>query len=249
MRTTILTITTAEGNAVAGLLKDCGWGRIIELACQGSLMTMDAIKEALKEDFEYTSCVKYLKEDWSYNHSWYDLLQSEIDAGRPIIFRGDQGLLSKHIFILSGHDGEYRFYINWGWNGGNETHINEEGEKVDSYYLLSSMEWYPNLNYNLNHRAIVGISPTYPKGENISDLDFTEINGAKVFVEADENISLPASNKTLSIDYGGDVTFIAGEEIILNPGFSVEQGCSFSAKTNRESIMDLAVVSFPPTFY
>lgn len=241
------TSTTAEGNAVAGLLKDCGWGRIINLFCKGSLMTVDQIKTAISEDFDYNGSTKFLKGDWRYEDSWYNLLQSEIDAGRPVIFRGDARIDSAHIFILSGHDGDHRFYINWGWRGSYESH-SYEGTLVDSYFKLSNMEWYPDLGYNLNHRAIVGISPTYPKGENISDLDFTEINGAKVFVEADENISLPASNKTLSIDHGGNVTFIAGEEIILNPGFSVEQGCSFSAKTNSESIMDIALVSSPTVF-
>lgn len=247
------TSTTAEGNAVAGLLKDCGWERIINLFCGGSLMTVDQIQAAISEDFNYKGSTKFLKGDWSYGDSWWDLLKSEIDALRPVIYRGDKdlgnhGLVDKHIFILSGHDGTNRFYINWGWRGSKESIPKTFGK--EAYYYLPNLYYYedPYVHYTSNHRAIVGISPTYPKGVNISDLDFTEINGAKVFVEADENISLPASNKTLSIDHGGDVTFIAGEEIILNPGFSVEQGCSFSAKTNSESIMDIELVSYPTVF-
>ena len=63
---------------------------------------------------------------WDYTtEQWEDLIYSEIQANRPVLYSGNSGSAG-HAFICDGYDGEGRFHINWGWGG-----------HGDDYFLLS----------------------------------------------------------------------------------------------------------------
>lgn len=83
--------------------------------------------------------------------------------------------------------------------------------------------------------AIVGISPTYteeaPEDINIYDVLYIVVTGVKT-EDAQQNIELPASGKGLTIENGEDLTFTAGNSIILQPGFSANFGSKVRAQIN-----------------
>lgn len=56
--------------------------------------------------------------------TWNDLVHSELQAGRPVLYSG-----GGRQFLCDGYDGNGYFHINWGWKG-----------KYDGYYLMSTAQ-------------------------------------------------------------------------------------------------------------
>ncbi len=77
-----------------------------------------SIEEVLREKFGFN---KYVKSVYRGNYSikdWNDLLISELQEKRPVYLSGNGTGNSGHAFICDGYDGNGRYHINWGWNGG-----------------------------------------------------------------------------------------------------------------------------------
>ena len=110
--------STNEEDEIAHLLRDCGSASNMTYWCSGSWTTMNNIVDAFKNSFNYKGVKKQVRSKWSYGNAWEDLLRSEIDAGRPILYRGDKCDLcsEKHYFVLDGYDAndpDY-FWFNFG---------------------------------------------------------------------------------------------------------------------------------------
>ncbi len=236
--------TTAEGEAIAHLLKDCGNAADITYWCSGSWTTTNKIVDAFKDKFKYKGVKKHLKTDWEYGSAWEDLLRSELDNERPILYRGDKSDLStsKHFFVIDGYDAsdpDY-FHFNFGWGGAS----------YNLAYLYLNDITPSSYNFNKNQMAIVGISPTYtevaPDDANISDVSYTNVTGVNT-EEAQINISLPATGKDLTVENGGELTLEAGNSIKIKSGFHAKSGSKFRARINPDFTeeMDINV----PTWY
>ena len=96
--------------------------------------------------------------------------------------------------------------------------------------------------------AITGISPTYDENipTNISDVPYTSVSNTKI-VQAQQNISLPMSGKTLSVESGGNLSFIAENSITINPGFYAKLGGTFSVKNEAPTTIEMDITV--PTWY
>jgi len=84
---------------------------------------------------------------------WIDMLRNELDAGRPMIYRGGGTTTgANHIFICDGYTESDMFHFNMGHGGSG-----------DGYYLLStitgSTQSGSTLYYKYNQLAIMGITP------------------------------------------------------------------------------------------
>jgi hypothetical protein len=217
----------AQGDEVAHLLRDLGDAADFTYLCSGTFPIggTNYIVNGFNT-FGYSGVKKHVKEQWEYGTAWSDLIRSEIDNNRPVFYRGDQSDLSthKHFWVIDGYDSldpDY-FYCNFGWGyPGNTYNI--------SYQYLDDMTPGDH-DFNENQQLISGISPTLQSSLpwDINDVAYTAVY--TTIVEAAENdISLPASpGKTLSVENGGDLTLIAGNNIILNPGFEVKAGGKFA---------------------
>jgi hypothetical protein len=246
MPATLLNGQTAQGDAIARLLRDCGYATNMTYACIGSFTTMNNIEEALRTDFDFNATSLVRKSDWS-SSVWNDLIRTEIDCKRPVIYRGDKSDLStqKHIFVIDGYDAAdpnlFRFNFGWG----------EPGNWYNTGSVLSLGDITPeDYEYNKNQSAIIGISPTYhiPSNINITDISYTTIYGNRR-EEARQNIALPASGKNLTVENGGNLTLVAGNSITLKPGFHAKAGSQFTAKIDDSySIggeMEISVPGWP----
>lgn len=155
---------------------------------------------------------------------WDRIIYQELKHGRPVIYAASNSLNNSHTFICDGYDGNGLFHINWG----------KEGE-YDGYYRLqavnlSSLSTY---GFSLNHRAVVGISPSVADGNGdiqtgetpagtAGDLDVVEIyqmdcdNRWKVVRAAFENRG--------ASDYAGvvrlqlDGVYLSSEELYVAAG-------------------------------
>jgi hypothetical protein len=212
-----------SADEIAHLLRDCGDASDITFCCAGSWTTTNNIVSALTSHFDYKGVEKKVRTDWS-DASWGFLLQAEIDAGRPVLYRGDKADLSgeKHFFVVDGYSlNPTLYHINWGWNGSG----------YDGYYDIDDLT-PDNNDFTENQQAIVGISPTCSEiSQNINDLNYSLISSGEFKNEqARNNISIPSSGESLTIESGGELYLTSGNKIILSNGFSAKSGSIF--KTN-----------------
>ena len=231
---------TDEGEAISYFLKFCADYALTVFSCGGSFVIPNFMAMALRNTFVYRGADLENADDWG--NAWLQLIKTEIDCGRPVIYKGEKHLFSgeKHYFVIDGYQGLIPyFHINFGWTGTDN----------DYFYLddISSKPHHDNdFNFNRRHEAIIGLSPTYARYENITDIKTTEVDGFIWYENAQNNISLPAAGKNLTVKNCGALELVAGNSISLGNGFSVENGSIFSAYINPAfSNLEITVPSWP----
>lgn len=155
--------STAQKNAVATLMYHCGVSVDMNygLAATGgssayviSSASPDTIctEYALKTYFGYKNTLQGIKKANYTISNWMNLLKTELDSGRPIVYAGfgDGG----HCFICDGYDNNNYFHFNWGWGG-----------SYDGYFALDALNPTSggtgggSYSYNNGQQAIIGIEP------------------------------------------------------------------------------------------
>ena len=106
--------------------------------------TKDAAS-ALRKYFDYSNELYYASS--TDDQAWTDLLKSELDEGRPIIYGGNNGSDVGHAFNLDGYNGD-AFHVNWGYSGA-----------YNGYFLLNNLSPYENADYSKNGKAVLNIKP------------------------------------------------------------------------------------------
>ena len=153
--------TATEADAVAFLMKSCGYGVDMNFGTSASGAQGPRIAYALKKYFKYDgNCnVKYRM---AYSETeWADMVYNNLKNVGPVIMNGHEYEDAGHSFICDGYDGNGYYHFNWGWGG-----------MSDGYFSLEALD--PNahgigggagggFNYGLN--GIFGIQP--PTGEPI----------------------------------------------------------------------------------
>jgi hypothetical protein len=91
-------------------LYHCGASVGMQYDVESSAFTYK-VPYALMRHFNYAATAKYLEKE-DYENQWINMLKSELDEGRPLIYRG-----SGHAWVCDGYDSNDYFYMNWGWNG------------------------------------------------------------------------------------------------------------------------------------
>ena len=107
--------------------------------------------KALK-DFGFNSQAKSIKRANYTPERWNELLRTELDAGRPVMYAGFAVSQNGHGWIIDGYDNEDYFHMNMGWYGYN-----------DGWYLISSIKFVNrfgnNRFYNGVHNMILYMEP------------------------------------------------------------------------------------------
>ncbi|MBK8807943.1 MAG: thiol protease/hemagglutinin PrtT [Bacteroidales bacterium] len=225
----------SEGTEIANLLKDIGRSDAANMHywCTGSWTTQFNLHEALSEDFGYQAAELKDRDDWDYT-SWKELIRTEINVGRPVLYRGGDvidfsNFGDVHYFVCDGYDIDepHIFHFNFGW-----------GETIykDGYFQLNDITpgGIDESDYTVYQSAIIGLSPTYAHIScnsylsDIANLSYSSVLNKKLEV-ALNTITVPAVNKSLSVESGGDLELKAGSLIVLKPGFTAKIGSSLNA--------------------
>ncbi len=152
-------------NIVASLMYDCGIASKMNYAADGSGAYDWDQALALARNFQYDSlslrrCERSLYSD----DEWIDLIATEMEAKRPILFSGSSEASGGHAFVFCGMDSDGRVYVNWGWNG-----------DYDGYYAINSIK--PEYkgqtveDFSEDQSMNIGIRPmdiNGPQGEYVS---------------------------------------------------------------------------------
>ncbi|MDD2622748.1 MAG: thiol protease/hemagglutinin PrtT [Bacteroidales bacterium] len=166
--------SSTQKNAVATLMYHCGvsvdmnYG-ISSNGGSGAYVITSAspvthcTEYALKTYFGYKNTLQGLQKANYTQTNWINLLKTELDAGRPIIYAGfgDGG----HCFVCDGYDNNNYFHFNWGWGGA-----------YDGYFALNALNpggggiGGGSYSYNDGQQAVIGITPP-SGGSNPQDFD------------------------------------------------------------------------------
>ena len=208
--------TDANANAVATLMKYCGWAVEMDYGPDSGAKTKKILK-ALKSYFgfkEETTQVA-LRSLYTYNN-WVALIYNEIYQHRPVLFSG-QSKGGGHEFVCDGYKFDFDnntdyFHFNWGWGG-----------LSDDYFVLSALK--PNLQgaggsldlgdgFNSSVEAIIGIQKPEDEGTvaEIGKRDLgTELvlnsmttDHSSINIGSSTNISLNIKNNS-NEDYKGNI--------------------------------------------
>ena len=146
----------ASGIAVATLMYHCGISVDMMYGSSengGSAAYSEDVVDALKDYFNYDPNLQYVYKYYYTDEKWKDLLKTELNAGRPVYYAGDDGQAG-HAFVCDGYDANDYFHFNWGWGG-----------YCDGYYLIGNLApgtggiGSGNGSYNNNNIIIIGVQP------------------------------------------------------------------------------------------
>lgn len=158
---------TAPNDAISTLIYHCGVGQETNYGPDSSFSGSALIDTAFRKYFGYSSTAVWKwKADYPADQ-WQAMLRSELDAGRPLLYYGNNGGSEERFFICDGYSATGTLHFNWGSGG---TH--------DGYYDLTSLTPGP-YNYTFAQGAIFNLAPSQPSGnltmdfESVSDFSLT----------------------------------------------------------------------------
>ena len=106
-----------QADAVALLMRDAGISVNMDYSSIASGAYSFLVAQALAEHFGYsTEKMAYHDRECYTTPEWMELLASELQAGRPMLYSG-ASLTSGHAFVCDGMASDGYLHINWGWGG------------------------------------------------------------------------------------------------------------------------------------
>ncbi len=134
--------------AIAQLSYHCGVSVNMDYSPTGSGASTDDARDALVNHFRYKSSAQYRSRASYTTSAWNSLLVGELNAGRPVMYRGSaQNGSGGHAFIVDGFSGTNYFHMNFGWGG-----------SYNGYFYLADITPGSN-NFNYWQGMITGIEP------------------------------------------------------------------------------------------
>ena len=159
-------------SAIALTMRDIGHAVKMNYTPSGSGANMSDAVYAFETYFRYDQSA-YLAWKSSYSTvTWINTLKAEVDAGRPICYRGQNA--GGHAFVCDGYDAPDHFHFNWGWGGSYDGYFYLNDLTPGSYDFTSSQggifDLKPVRVPILTTAAISSITPTSAvSGGNITD--------------------------------------------------------------------------------
>lgn len=121
--------TTTQKNAVALLMKACGYSVDMDYGTDASGAVSSDLVHALIDNFGYDKGINYDHRDFYSYDQWVDKIYAEMAAGRPVLY-GGSGDSGGHQFVFDGfRASDKAFHINWGWSGA-----------YDGYFLVDALD-------------------------------------------------------------------------------------------------------------
>lgn len=160
----------AEANAVAVLMRDCGWMIFSDYGPVGSSGTSAFtvyIPAGLTTYMGYDKRVRTISRNGYTTSEWNSLMQGELESNRPVIYSGFNDNAG-HAFVLDGYTDQDYYRVNWGWGG-----------YCDGYFLLTALDpegqgaGGSEGGYNTSQTAVIGIQKD-DGGTNLEELRYSE---------------------------------------------------------------------------
>ena len=109
--------TETQKRAVGTLMYHVGVGCNMHYGVYESSASEVKLGNALATYFGYDKAISVEQRAfYSDDAEWEDMVYSELAAGRPVIYCGNNSNSEGHAFVCDGYE-DGRFHINWGWGG------------------------------------------------------------------------------------------------------------------------------------
>lgn len=132
-----LSYSDEEANAVAELMRECGYASRMIYSAQGSGANIYDAAHGMALNLQYDSlAMRVNTRAYFRDAEWLDMIRKDITAGRPIVYMAVDPEKLGHAFVLDGLDARGFVHVNWGWKG-----------DADGYFDFS---------------GIGGLNPSYP---------------------------------------------------------------------------------------
>ncbi len=181
----------AQENAVALLMKACGYGCKMYYRANESASSDVSAMDALRDYFGYD---KSMRADLRINYplkEWESMVYDNLAQGCPLLYSGTNGR-GGHEFICDGYSENGYFHFNFGWNGDD-----------DGFFRLSALN-YDDADgiilangYNVGQMAVFGIRPD--TGAPIKQEAYLSLYGDIAMPEADGSIWIQVSAMNNSV--------------------------------------------------
>lgn len=179
--------TEAQANAVAYLMKACGYSVKMDYGIDSSGALAMNISRALKRYFNYDGNLHYELRSLYSLSQWEDLIYDNLANVGPVIYGGASYIGGGHSFVCDGYDGNGYFHFNWGWTG-----------MSNGYFSLDALNPYSlgtgggeGGGYNFTQDAVLGIQP--PTGKPVEEQPVTLVQHGNLNAEIAPNDSLKFS--------------------------------------------------------
>ena len=154
MKDSYSSYTSAQGAAVATLMRYVGQaeGMMYGTAAAGGsgIYVSENYRIAdMFKAFGYKSTARNVTKSSYSTTNWNNLLQTELAAGRPLVYCAVSSQAGGHAFNVDGwRDSDSKYHVNWGWSGsGNNWFAMDAFKDTDGY------------TFNQSQQAIVGVEP------------------------------------------------------------------------------------------
>lgn len=222
---TIINGTEAQQNAVATLMKYCGYSVKMNYGPSSSSNSI-MVAKALTTYFDYDKETTRVVSRGCYTYAnWIDLIYHELKEGRPVVY-GGQSYGGGHEFVCDGYDKDTDlFHINWGWGG-----------TSDGYFVLSSLNpdeqgaggSSSNDGYHFGQDAVVGIQktegtgtkPDIPTNKYTLTINDISISHNEIALGESVDITLNVTNSGTEA-YDGDLLLVKGGYVFWGEMFII----------------------------
>lgn len=198
-------MTTSSPTDIARLMLHTGFSIGMDYGIGGSEAFTYNVPNAMHDHFGYVQST-YVERSSMSQSAWDQSLRQALDNGVPLIYRAPG-----HAWVCDGYSiyfGATFYNMNWGWGG-----------SANGFYDLNALS-ANGKNYNAGQCAVFGLVPPDCPVSNFS---------TGVAIGSIEVAQTITATSTIGILPGLNVTFDAGESIVLLPGFVAPSGCTFTA--------------------
>ena len=196
------------------------------------------------ENFGYKDDMDYKRKVLHTYNQWVNILKAEILAERPVLYR----YIGNHSFVCDGYDASNdNFHFNFGWNGRYNYWV--DFEDIDDIPDCDLCQDYTSL---LKHACIVNIRPNVSSAISLTNKTIFTPSSAtwptNTTYQAKSYISAAGNSTTVTIMDNASCRFVAGDSIILKPGFHAQQGSSLLCKVFKKPTLKEGALTIPDDF-
>ena len=111
-------LSQEKKDAIGKLMYECGACARMNYDKGGSGAFTFGLLASVPENFQYDPlAIQFFDRDFFTDEEWLNLVWTELENRRPILYSGSDVLSGGHAFVFSGVDQDGNVYVNWGWNG------------------------------------------------------------------------------------------------------------------------------------
>lgn len=155
--------TQEQADAVAYLMKACGYSVKMEYSMDSSGALAMNIGNAFKKYFNYDGNLLYTLREYYSSAEWDEMMYDNLKNVGPVVYGGGSALGGGHSFVCDGYDGEGLYHFNWGWSGMSDGYFSLDALNPDALGTGGGSGG----GYNFTQDAVFGIQP--PTGKPVEE--------------------------------------------------------------------------------